>query len=253
MGPTRQGIWPGLALLVALALWPLFKYQVGPLSELRLRIESVGWPLEGSVTYQRQGHGPQASRLSKDDLTLYDGNGLPDGVQELRIPLPRRTVAVEVALEKLSGRTVSQARWVARAPVLWGDPGGALAFEQHTDEDGVVHVRVPETRPAFWTPDVADVVMVLGTWWVLWLVLEARWGTGRAAAFARRRAGWARYALPLALTWAACGCSTSRGSSGLIRCCSGSRWWRASSSTGTRRSTRGGCGSSPGRSTPWPP
>ncbi|TSC25038.1 hypothetical protein [Corallococcus sp. Z5C101001] len=201
MGRTRQGVWLGLALLVALALWPLFKYQVGPLSELRLRIESVGWPLEGSVTYQRQGHGPQASRLSKDDLTLYDGHGLPEGVQELRIPLPRRTVAVEVALEKLSGRTVSQARWVARAPVLWGDPGGALAFEQHTDEDGTVHVRIPETRPGFWTPDVADVVMVLGTWWVLWLALEARWGTGRAAAFARRRAGWAKCALPLALAW----------------------------------------------------
>ncbi|RKH35222.1 hypothetical protein [Corallococcus sicarius] len=198
----HPGGWLAWALFGALALWPLFKYQAGPDAELRVRFAAVGWPLTGSVSFQRQGHGFQERPLSSDDLALHVGHGLPDGVHEVRIPLPRRTVSAEVTLAHLSARTVSQVTWVTpRAPALWGDPGASLPFEARTDADGLVHVRVPEMRPGFWVPDVADVLMVLGTWLVFWLLLEARWGDGRAAAFARRRAGWARYALPLVLAW----------------------------------------------------
>ncbi|WP_147445117.1 hypothetical protein [Corallococcus sp. CA053C] len=202
MERRHPGRWLALALVGALALWPLFKYQAGPDGELRLRFAAVGWPLTGSVSFQRQGHGVQERQLSSDDLSQHVGHGLPDGVQEVRIPLPRRTVSAEVTLAQLSERTVTHVTWATpRAPALWGDPGAALPFEQRTDADGLMHVRVPELRPGFWVPDVADVLMVLGTWLVFWLLLEARWGDGRAAAFARRHAGWARYALPLVLAW----------------------------------------------------
>jgi hypothetical protein len=195
-----QGLW-AVALLAALALWPLFKYQAGPPSELRLRYPSVGWPQKGELSYTRQGHHPRWIPLSPEALTQVLGPGVPEGMQEVRIPLPRRTVAAEVTLTEMAGRHVSQVTWVGtRAPLLFGSPP-TLPFEERADENGNVTLSVPQLRPGFWALDVADPAMVLGTWAVLWLLLEARFGAGRAAAFARRRRGWARYALPLVLAW----------------------------------------------------
>ncbi|WP_147442097.1 hypothetical protein [Corallococcus exercitus] len=195
------GSLAGIAFIAALALWPLFKYQAGPPAELRLRYEKVSWPQTGAVTFQREGHGLQSLALKAEALAQVLGDGVPEGMQEVRIPLPRRSVTAEVTLSDMSERRVSQVTWVGtRAPLLFGQPP-PLVFEQRTGEDGVATITVPALRPGFWAPDVADPVMVLGTWLVLWLLLEARFGTGRAAAFARSRAGWAKYALPLALAW----------------------------------------------------
>ncbi len=202
-GAHGGGSWKlaALALVAALALWPLFKYQAGPDTELRLRFQAVSGPLTGRVSFQRDGHTPQQRDLTPADLLQVQGEDLPEGMQELRITLPRRTRAAEVVLQGLADRPVARVTWVSmRSPPLFGDARPEQAFEQRLEGDAR-HVVVPRLAPGLWNLERVDVYAVLLAWGFLWLVLEARWGQGRAAAFARRQAGWAKYATPPALTW----------------------------------------------------
>ncbi|RKG91816.1 hypothetical protein D7V97_41515, partial [Corallococcus sp. CA053C] len=191
-----------VALLATLALWPLFKYHVGPDNELRLRFPVGSGPLSGSVTFQREGHAPQGWDLPDPHLWQYAGDGVPEGQQEIHVALPRRAVSADVTLRAPPGSRVLQVSWVSkRVPVGFLRQAPPLAFEQEAVDADTVRLHVPDLRPGFWALDAADALFVGGAWLLLWLLLEARWGEGRAAAFARRRAGWARYALPLALAW----------------------------------------------------
>ncbi|GMU09475.1 hypothetical protein [Corallococcus caeni] len=201
MDPGRAGAWRlALALCVALALWPLFKYQLGPDRELRLRFPTVGWPVTGSVTFQRGMHPPKARELSPEDVSPVTGDGIPEGQQELRIPLPRDARAAQLRLQGVPA-TLTQVTWVSqRSPPLWGDAHPAQPFTQEGFEGGV-HVRVPRLSPGLWALERVDLYQVLLTWGLLWLALETRWGRGRVADFGRRRWGWAKYALGPLLTW----------------------------------------------------
>lgn len=189
-----------IALVATCALWPLFKYHVGPDNELRVCSSRVREPLTGSAVFQRPGHGPQALTLPLSSLWSYRGDGLPEGIQELHIALPRRALWAEVTLHGLQ-QQVMQVSWVStRVPVGFRNTP-SLSFEAEALGNGSVRVRVPHLQPSFWAPDAADALFLGGTWLLLWLVLEAKWGRGRVAVFARHRAGWAKYALPLALAW----------------------------------------------------
>ncbi|NBD14486.1 hypothetical protein [Corallococcus silvisoli] len=189
-----------IALVAVVGLWPLFKYHVGPDNELRVRFPVTPGAPTGSVSFQREGHAPQQWTLEEASLWQHVGDGLPPGMQELHIALPRRAVQADVTLRNVPVR-ITQVSWVSRREPVGLREAPALAFDQQAEGDGAVRLHVPALWPGFWALDAADAVYGVSAWLLLWLVLEAGWGRGRVAAFGRRRAGWAKYALPLALAW----------------------------------------------------
>ncbi|RKH39170.1 hypothetical protein D7X12_24245, partial [Corallococcus sicarius] len=193
-----------MALVAMLALWPLFKSQLGPANELRVRFPQVGQALQGRVAYGVGEQAPEQRALTPADLTQVLGDGIPEGLQEVRIPLPREATWAEVTLFEFEERSVEQVTWVPlRGPVSSGPGVRPLPFELRDNEDGSRTLRVARLRPGLWNVDLADVFFGVATWAFFWLLLEARWGRGRVAAFARRQAGWAPYALPPLLAWGA--------------------------------------------------
>lgn len=200
-GVMRTGCWLGLAFVVALALWPLFKYQLGPERELRLRLPTQLGPAAGSVTFQRGSHAPKERALSPEDLRVWREDGVPEGAWELRIPIPRDSNSADVFLPGAPVGAVTRVTWVSmRSPPLWGDARPAQPFTEE-GVDGGARVQVPRLSPGLWALERVDLYAVLLTWALLWLVLETHWGQGRVADFGRRQWGWARYALVPLLTW----------------------------------------------------
>lgn len=194
----------GAALVAMLALWPAFKLGLGPANELRVRFPQVGWALQGRVAYGVGEQAPGQRELTPADLTQVLGDGIPEGHQEVRIPLPREATWAEVTLLKFEDRSVEQMTWFPlRGPVLSGPGVRPLAFEMRDNGDGSRTLRVAKLRPGFWNVDLADVFFAVATWAFFWLLLEARWGQGRVAAFVRRQGGWVPYALPPLVSWGA--------------------------------------------------
>ncbi|GMU09474.1 hypothetical protein [Corallococcus caeni] len=207
--PSRRGVPASRLALVALAamlaLWPAFKLHLGPANELRVRFPAAGWPLAGQVSFTVEKDAPPVLRpLTPVEVEQVLGDGIPAGQQEVRVQLPRDARSAEVTLRPLADLTVEQVTWFPlRGAVVSGPGVRELPFEQHVNPDGSRTVSVARLRPGFWNVDVADVLFAVTVWAFFWLVLEARWGQGRAAAFARRRSGWARYALLPLLSWGA--------------------------------------------------
>ncbi len=191
-----------IALGLTLALWPAFKLALGPQSELRVRFAKVGWGLTGQVTTSSRGGPPESRPLTEEDLTQVLEDGIPEGLQEVRIPLPRDSRRAELTLWKMEDRPILEVTWVPlRGSVLSGPGVRPLPFEDALNPDGSRTVRVDRLRPGPWNVDTADLLFGGVTWALAWLLLAARWGEGRAAAFARRQGRWARYAVAPLVAW----------------------------------------------------